>query len=107
MLARPPFETEWREQLRALRHLPRETEVPRPDDPELDQLLDELLALRNDADPIAWLAEHRSRLAARVVLRDQLELIRAFAIGTGRAQAVGRPASETVLTFLGELIHLP
>src|SRR5215211_6474583 len=107
MLARPAFETEWREQLRALRHLPAETEFPRPNDPELVELLDELLGLPDDADPLAWLTEHRSELAARVELREQLDFIRAFPLGIGRTRALGRPSPEPLLTFLGELIHLP
>jgi len=106
MISQALQEREWREHLRAMRHLPPGTVLPSPIDPDERQLLDELLGLPDDMAPLRWLIAERGQLAALIALRQTLWRLARRAEGVARARAEGRSISGDEVRALAPLASL-
>jgi len=74
--------------LRALRRLPHDTQLPRPSDGEERRLFDDLVRLFDGTDPIVWLREERGPLTAHITLQWAFDNLHLFASGVRDDPAV-------------------
>lgn len=93
-----------REQLRAMRHLPASTTLPRPATIEEQWLLDELLRQPDHISPLHWIGQHAGDVASRVTLLHAIVSIEGVAYGVQRARAAGWVIPEFEQALLGDLI---
>ncbi len=87
--------------LRAMRYLPPQTYLPRPATAEERQLLDDLVALPDDADPLLWLRQERGTLTARIALYNALGIIK----GLTYSAWIDSPAERAVVRDLWHLLE--
>ncbi|MBV9617343.1 MAG: hypothetical protein JO031_17970 [Ktedonobacteraceae bacterium] len=64
----------WREQLLAMRHLRPDTPLPQPRGPLAQQLLNALLSLPDEQDPLHWLQQEHGQTTALLTLGLTLDL---------------------------------
>ena len=64
----------WRERLLAMRHLPPDTPLPQPRGPLAQQLLNALLSLPDEQDPLHWLQQEHGQTTALLTLGLTLDL---------------------------------
>ncbi len=96
-----------RAQVIALRHLPPETWLPKPVHLPDRELVAQLLALPDEADPFQWLQFHHSELAARVLLWKALDTLHSLVRGIPLARRTGIPLQAGKReSWLGNLLEL-
>ncbi len=106
MISQALDERQWREHLRAMRHLPPGTVLTSLSETDERQLLDELLGLPDDVAPLRWLIAERGQLAALIALRQILLRLARRAEGAALALAEGRSVPEDEWRALAPLAPL-
>jgi hypothetical protein len=96
-----------REDVRAMRHLPPGTPLRHPSDPWARALLDDLLALSDDVDPLRWMLDQRESLVACIALEAGLRYLRHATDGFRAVAETGEPIREEYRVLLGSLVTLP
>lgn len=104
--------TIWAEQrlvglIKAMRHLPPGTRLPKYPHKLENEILMEILGLNDEIDLIKWTTDKYKRLAARVLLWDGLSYLRDTLLGMNSARQSGQDLLSPTQQWLNILLDLP